>query len=305
MTRPYIILEGPDCGGKSTLAKELELRGYAVIHTGPPGSTPPYESYFSALQHLTTRVKAGIDNRPVVFDRFHLGERVYGKVLRENDRLGPVYHRMLDRILLGLGAVLVYCTTDEADMLKKWKQRNAEGKELVTDSGVYQELFQEYEFHFGTQSIEWHTYDYRYSTPDDLLETVNASYVENKGPGIGLWAPGEVTLLVGQQIARPANGKHDWPFVGISSSSFWLSSLLEEWKVQERSLYWINALAADGSDIDSDFLDELRPRQIIALGDIAADWCLRAGHRPHEVPHPSFWKRFKYGQPYPLKGYLK
>lgn len=302
--RPYVILEGPDAGGKSTLAKTFEASGYAVVHTGPPRTLAPYEMYFRTLANLQSRTRSGIDSRPVVFDRFHLGERVYGPVLRDIDRLGPVYHRMLDRVLLGLGALIVYCATSIEKMTADWEERVALGKELLTDKGRYRRLFDLYEEQLDLQEIDWCIHDYMSLSAEDTLAFSESTYVENKGPGIGRWAPGESILLVGEQIARPNITLVDWPFTGVSASSYWLTEQLLNWRVPERRLYWVNAVRPGGVELDADFLEKLQPSKVIALGERASDWCYGAGVRPIEVPHPAFWKRFKYGVPYPLKEHL-
>lgn len=304
MRNRYIILEGPDLGGKSTLAAQLADKGFAVVHTGPPTGLPPYEQYLRMLMNAETRVRTGMDLRPTVFDRFHLGERVYGPVLRDCDRLGPIYHRMLDRILLGFDAALVYCCTDKAKMVADWEVRAAAGKELITDKSRYMKLFELYDERLTEQELYTYRYDYANDSVRHLLADVESYDNWNVGPGIGQWQPGSATLLVGEQIARPHMTMVDWPFTGVSASSVWLTQQLIDWNVKESGLYWVNAIRPDGSELNDDFIEKLEPRKIIALGEKAATWCVRNGYAAVEVPHPQYWKRFHYGKPYPLKEHL-
>lgn len=70
-----VIIEGPDCCGKTTLAKRLakDLR-YAYHHEGPPPEGISSRDYYIGL----------LNSHPhdTIWDRFAYGQVVYGPLLR-------------------------------------------------------------------------------------------------------------------------------------------------------------------------------------------------------------------------------
>lgn len=94
MTR-HIVIEGPDGAGKTMLARALcEVRGKAYHHEGPPPNPGALEHYRSLLERST----------PTVFDRLHLGELVYGPLLRGASQLN-----LADALELNYKADLIIC----------------------------------------------------------------------------------------------------------------------------------------------------------------------------------------------------
>lgn len=95
--RPRLILvEGPDGAGKTTLidslSKLLPEEPYVGVCGVPEG--PPRREY------LTKAVEAWYEMKWVVmFDRFHLGEQVYGPIMRGQDALGDVGRRVVEHFL--------------------------------------------------------------------------------------------------------------------------------------------------------------------------------------------------------------
>lgn len=295
-TPRILILEGPDAGGKSALAMALAERGYATRHTGPPGMTPPYIQYTGALARAVTANRAGLDPRPFVFDRLHLGERVYGPVLRDRDQLGPILNRHIDRILFGIGGIVLYCTTDFATMEETWRARASKGEELIKDVSRYMALFTRYEELVAGHPLTVR-YNYKQHSIDDVLQLVHPC--PNPGPGIGAWRPHESILMVGERIAENLHGV-DWPFTGMLGSSYWMTTQLQEHGYPEERFYWVNAFKPDTTPQNPAFIDELHPRLVIALGSVAKKWLTDAGVEHVHVEHPQYWKRFRAKDPYPL-----
>jgi hypothetical protein len=76
-----------------------------------------------------------------------------------------------------------------------------------------------------------------------------------------------------------------------------LAEQLDAWDVGEDELYWVNS-----AGLGVNWLDEPdRPRRMVALGVHAEKWCQHAGVKHEVVPHPQYWKRFHYDEPYPLQ----
>lgn len=292
-----IILEGPDGGGKSTLASDLAELGYQVRHTGPPTTAFPYLEYTKALASAVTYQRTGLSAHTYVFDRLHVGERVYGFVLRGEDKLGAALHRQLDRILLGIGGIVVFCQTDPARMLATWEMRKAKGDELVTDTGRYEALFTRYAEVIANSPI---TVPYDYMVNDvEFVDSIPLPW-PNEGPGIGAWRPGYSTLLVGERVNASMYGQ-DWPFTGRGGSSQWLTEKLTEAEVPESDLYWVNAENIMLQPTDPSFIEKLQPRRIVALGGSAKKWLWQHGYDDvAEIEHPQYWRRFRHDDYYPI-----
>lgn len=89
---PWIVIEGIDRSGKSTVAKVLESQGYKYIHFSAPDKkyTQPGYAGPSYLDDLV-EMFVGFSGQNIVFDRSHYGEMVwpfvYGRkpLLNEDD----------------------------------------------------------------------------------------------------------------------------------------------------------------------------------------------------------------------------
>jgi hypothetical protein len=117
--------------------------------------------------------------------------------------------------------------------------------------------------------------------------------------GIGDFEKGNI-LIVGDTPGPDANG-FNVPFVG-SGSGLWLLQKMEQADIDEKNLYWINAYDDFGGHANPEFLNELKPSRIIALGKRALCWCDEhaTNHIVESTYHPQYWRRFKNGQEYPL-----
>lgn len=141
----------------------------------------------------------------------------------------------------------------------------------------------------------------------DLFLAPNASW-QPPGPGLGAWAPGRVTLLVGDRPGPAWRSRLNWPFIsGLRSGcSAWLAGQLESAGVPEQQLYWVNAADQHGTPTDGTFVAALRPQLVVALGQHAATWCeavCLAGFE--QVHHPQHWQRFHAGHKYRLTQLLR
>lgn len=93
-----IILEGPDCIGKSTAAQWFqENKGMQVAHTGKPGPDfDHFEGYANQLFH------------GYVYDRFHLGEFAYGHLLEGRTPCASMAQILaVTRLIKMLGGIIV------------------------------------------------------------------------------------------------------------------------------------------------------------------------------------------------------
>lgn len=297
-----VILEGPDGGGKSTIA--AKLRPFNIIHHGPyVGEENIYHHYFESLMEAARDQHRGT----IIFDRSWLSEPIYGNVIRGYDRLGTKA-RMLDRIALGLGAVAVLCLPPIDRVLSTVAHRQQD--EYVKKIQQMEDIYEGYRGGLDT-SIPTVTYDFTKQKLITLGYKIKGAQKPNLGPGIGMWHPGRSILLVGEQRGEDdgspdPHGNFEWPFVSDQGCSPWFTAQLEKFGVSEKDLYWVNALDRQGNELELDFVQRLAPRMIIALGKVADGLLTRHRIAHVAVDHPQYWKRFHYSQPwYALRNALK
>ncbi len=295
------IFEGADGAGKTTLIEALAPRVKAtVFHHG----TYPGEMHIA--RHYLASLKAACDG-PVFMDRSWLAEPIYGRAFRNGeDRVGVAARRMLERVALSLGAVVVRCAPSFDVCAEAFARRRALHGEYLDTKAQLRAVYHGYQEDLRTD-VPVIDFDYTSQSAPDLWRRIEVVRPKvNDGPGIGRWAPGEVTLLVGDRM-NSHGGDLDLPFISFNRGgcSAWLAEALEATEVPERDLYWVNARGLDGVAIKAEFVGMLKPKQVIALGAAARTWCATNRVLHATVPHPQFWKRSKSTAPYPLLGLLQ
>lgn len=293
---PITILEGPDGAGKTHLAREMHPDA-CLAHHGPyPGEE---DVWFRYLRSLVIPEVRGMD-------RSWISEPIYGEVMRGGeDRVHPWQRRMLERVALARRAAVVLC-------LPRWETVRAnylarKGEEYVDRVGGIRRVWRRYaELADRHPVLPTYLFDYETDDPAELAAWMRGTRPRrNEGPGIGHWNPERVTLLVGDRTNLGASALcRGLPFVAAGGCSPWLAQHLERWDIPESRLYWVNALDVEDTPTDPEFIWDLRPRRIVALGTAARSWLRRrAGlseRRFDTVEHPQYWKRFQHRKPYPL-----
>jgi len=301
------IFEGPDGSGKTTAARSYaEQVGARYVHFGP---LPRVGDGLGRI-YVEAMLPALLGYQHVVFDRSWLSEIPYGTAFREGyDRLGDGSRRMLERLALRCGAVVVSCDPGWAKIKASFMARK-HMEMLENDHQLYQvhKLYQE---HRGQlPSVTW---DYGAGS---TLERLSISVSERRPAPhplhlstAGAWdAP---IAIVGESFGEVKNqdAMYQWPFASFSRAgcSQWLAAQLDLAEVPERRLLWVNA------DAELDFLSSMpQLRHLVALGVSASERLRRlpwpVGTTIHQVPHPQFFKRFgsfKGSSRYPLVPLLK
>jgi len=107
-----IILEGPDNGGKSTLAYKF---GLPVVHPGGAPKTPDEEQIMFRRQFRVCTTK-------IVHDRVTcISQQVYQKRLKD-----PYYHLHAKLLAGSAHCVIIYCRPDDEELLDFTKHSVAE-----------------------------------------------------------------------------------------------------------------------------------------------------------------------------------
>jgi hypothetical protein len=304
-----IILEGPDCAGKTTLARELSDRygsEMAVIHQGPfprvtAAQLPRFyvESMMPAINNYTG----------LIMDRSWLSEPIYGSAFRGGtNRISDVARRHLERIAMRHGAVVVLCLPPWEAVATEWKKRKGfdPKAEMLEGLDQLEHVYQGYErLHLDTD-LPVVRYNYKMHGSQNgiirsQLERIGAPLHELRSRMVGdLDAQ---VILVGEKASdhTDADALRQFPFCSFSKqgSSAWLTEQLWKADISEQALLWLNA--SDGVHQ----IKDLYARPTIALGQAASD-ALTALGIPHEmVAHPQYHKRFTPGIEYPLIPLIK
>lgn len=291
------IFEGPDGGGKSTAARGFaEATGARYVHFA---SLPRVGKNLGRV-YVEAMLPALLGYQDVVFDRCWLSEMPYGIAFREGkDRLTAASRRMLERLAMRCGAVVVRCQPSWETVKANYLSRKH--IEMLDNDGQLKTVYDLY----AEQATDLPELVYDYTKEDLLTIPKLVNDVERRrfvrhpldAASAGNWEA--KVVLVGEAFAerKDCDAFYQWPFGSFSGEgcSQWLTDQLDLIEVGEDDLLWVNA------DQDLSMLYDLSPDQkIIALGDAAYSQLYRLKITASTVSHPQAWKRFNNKQRYPL-----
>lgn len=282
-----VILEGPDGAGKTTLARRLKAElGFNVRHEGvPPVGVDKLDYYVKIM------LRALRERRPVVFDRFHLGETVYGPVMRNVDGLSYTGRILFDRLAASHGIVLRICLPSFTTCLKNWREKLKAGNDYVRSRARFEDVY----WRFKALTSYYETYDPFGRNAErqwtDLSRAITTP-LRKVTPGL-IGSPKARFLIVGERASR-----YDLPFFSLHRSSAYLNCALRDAGFEEHDMAFVNVLDVGGMPRNMTTTIKALPRLkvIVALGNTAFVNCQTYSrtYRPwvKRIPHPAFWKRF-------------
>lgn len=309
-----IVIEGPDCTAKSTLAdriteviKRAEPNAdVTLFHRGPP-SAHPLDEYVAPL--LDYRPRTG---RHVVCDRWHVGETIYPALFDRWTDMTEDVRWYVELFLRSRGALLVLCRAPDAFLVECGVARDEPSRTVETLVAAAHG-FNAYAARTALPLVVVDAIDDVLDAPDDDLTVAERIvalandedwFTEHLNPFTTYVGPPRPHLLLLGDRRGPASTElthyGQWPaFVPrASTSGAWLLStlLIEELSVPTHGLLTGNVGIANACDVDDPAalwraLDE---PEVVALG-VNAHRALRRSHVPYRrVAHPQYYRRFRH-----------
>lgn len=280
-----IVIEGVDGSGKTTLARQLEREGYRYRHHGKPA---PGEDLFQTYTYAILRARG-----KTVFDRLHLGETVYGPVVRGVSQLQAYDVALLDRLITARGGITIICSPPYAVSRGNWQVR-LEG-EMLQDLSSYTAVYGKYVKH--ADNPYYGLYDYT-----NRVGVESWQYQNDSLPPGYLGYPGAKLLVVGERVNPRKTGYRDLPFYDRGGCSRFLTEALYETGFKECELVFTNAQDIKGKWRNlTPFLRKHPTIYPIFLGKVAHElsnrttipkgFNLRIGP-PSNIVHPQLANRF-------------
>lgn len=130
----FIILEGVDGAGKTTLTHQLaaalrkrsDVGTIETLHKGPPTAPHPLQEYVTPIvDYLPGR------GRTVIADRWHWGERIYPKILGRPTLFDRTRFIYTEQFLAARGAIVVHVNND-LDIIEE--RITSRGDALISES---------------------------------------------------------------------------------------------------------------------------------------------------------------------------
>lgn len=286
---PIIILEGADGTGKTTLARLLETQyGFRYHHEGPPPKGVDLLRYYAHIFYTACK-----ETQPVVFDRLHVGEAVYGPLLRGSS-YGTAEIKLMNRLILAAGANVTWCNLEMGLAYLNWKTR-AQG-ELFQDEATFTKVYDRYVQLFKDPLLDYAGhYNYTHLTTElaaEALDTLVREFASKALPVGVIGHPNAKFLFVGDIANQEIL---DLPFFDLGNSSLYLNSALEAAGYKENEIALCNARTLDGKEWNGIGEAVSRFPITVALGTQAEAvlWRLNLRDTMKAVPHPAYWKRFQ------------
>jgi thymidylate kinase len=293
-----IIVEGPDCAGKTTLVHKvveiLDRRRERVVtrHCGPL-KTHPLVEYEQLLNDYSPG--QGVH---VVYDRLHLGELIYGPLKRGTSQVTREMHLHIELSLAVQGALLVVVDCDDETLMNRHEDRGDDfisPAELLVVADQYRRLQRRHTpvTQFNALHAEAAALPALIVGLADALEDYACVTTRHRtliGP-----PPGELTkpyiLLLGDRRGPVQNEtEHARCFVPYpaTSGSYLMRAL------DPIAWHGYTCIANAWEEDVAQLWNDLECPHVVALGSEAAKVATDQQVPHGRVPHPQWVRRFKH-----------
>jgi hypothetical protein len=285
-----VILEGPDGGGKTTLAKKLVERGFDYKHEGPPTKK-------NVIDYYKIKINDALNTKgDTVFDRLWLGERVYGPICRDEDKVGVMGHRLFDRLLASKPILMYYCCPSLETARKNYQIKLNEPSDYLKSTVKWNIVYERYLEVIGFDSFIRH---YNYEEDGDQLDQLLKPFdcMRNLPKG----TIGSTTAKYLFVADKPNSMFADFPFFETNNSSGYFNEALEWAGVKESDLAISNAYDHTGKPHSLREMAQSLPKleKLIIMSSSARSWYFKETKdsinslKVNFTDHPSYLKRFK------------
>lgn len=296
-----IVVEGPDNSGKSTLVKTLVERGYPLIKRErfKPGNEETIG--LSYLKALIPKDGDRLEHSHGVLDRLLASEIIYGQMFRGRSRVTGGEHLAIINMLIAYNASIIFCDPGDAIIKETWHEREQLYDDALAIAKSYRSSMSRIFHPMLVIEYNWkkHAKNAKTFRPAETRDR-DLEWWSANPHGCGTLTPR--VLMVGESPSPRM--KTSVPFSNGPAGDFLAWSIQEAEKMMSKPLigrYYVTN-AQKGTERDASLLREeirfLEPQVVLALGNEAEELVKSVcKKKPHVMlPHPQFWKRFRYQQ---------
>lgn len=288
-----IVLEGPDLAGKTTVAQWLqaELTKRSITSTyikrGPIRADPMTE-YLRPLDVTLTDPT----EHCLILDRWHVGELIYGPLLRGRSELTVPQANYIEMVLQSLGCAFIHVTAPIFDLENRWDIRGdslikREWLSRITDAyWDYVSMRSNWRSVYASEVTQ---------TSSPLPRPPTSPYPGTERGGWYIGPQDPAVLLLGDERA---DHTFVWPFVpNRATSGHWLMGALHESDVDHMRVGIVNACELSPEGLIT-LWGILNCPPVVTLGRNAERaWRVAdAGQHADQtyLHHPQYQRRFHY-----------
>ena len=324
--RGIIMLEGPDCGGKTTLAEALvnTVESYGgrakIAHMG---YTKGQDSWAENANSLIAAIRWAFSTPGgvIVLDRQFIGESIYGCVYRGGSAI-PLASRHLDRLLYRFRALRVLCIPPKDVVIGTHARLKLERHEAFDDISdtvhLYHALWDGCSItpllndYVGWLSVSggvadrsgWYKYDWTVTPLQEQVDLLLQELMLEQDmifDGYLDWHEFTFTgfpktrglLFIGDKIS--CTNELNLPFFSNSASSLYLAKTLHELQLDEAGIAIANINDDGGKEQMLELVENVDFAKIIVLGKEAERTMIRESLPfTAAVRHPQHARRFNF-----------